>query len=75
MSASDVLPHARQVQGLVELAQAAGLPSNASDRCWRPAWTSCSRDSTRRRRSAAATSAAITAPIPPAAQPAREVTS
>ena len=31
MSAADVLGHARQVQGLLELAQAAGVPSNASD--------------------------------------------
>src|SRR6186997_1568216 len=31
MSAADVLGHARQVQGLVELARTAGLPSNASD--------------------------------------------
>jgi len=31
MSAADVLGHARQVQGLLELARAAGLPPNASD--------------------------------------------
>src|SRR6187549_2549654 len=31
MSAADVLTHARQVQGLVELARAAGLPTNPSD--------------------------------------------
>jgi len=30
MSARDVLKHAREVQGLVELAHAAGIPSNAS---------------------------------------------
>jgi len=30
-SAADVLAHARQVQGLVELARASGVPSNASD--------------------------------------------
>ena len=31
MSAADVLTHARQVQGLVELARSAGIPDNASD--------------------------------------------
>jgi magnesium chelatase subunit I len=31
MSAADVLRHARQVQGLVELARSAGVPSNASE--------------------------------------------
>ena len=31
MSAADVLRHARQVQGLVELARAAGVPPNASE--------------------------------------------
>jgi magnesium chelatase subunit I len=31
MSASDVLSHARQVQGLVELACSAGVPANASE--------------------------------------------
>ena len=30
MSADDVLAHARQVQGLVELAHAAGVPTQAS---------------------------------------------
>jgi len=30
MSASDVLAHAKQVQGLVELTRAAGIPKNAS---------------------------------------------
>jgi magnesium chelatase subunit I len=31
MSAVDVLGHARQVQGLLELARSAGVPSNASE--------------------------------------------
>ena len=31
MSAADVLTHARQVQGLVELARSAAVPSNTSD--------------------------------------------
>jgi magnesium chelatase subunit I len=30
MSAADVLQHAQQVQGLVELTRAAGIPKNAS---------------------------------------------
>ena len=49
MSAEEVLTHARQVQGLVELAHAAGVPKNASTPLLASGSTSCSRACTTRK--------------------------
>ena len=65
--AATLVKEASAVQGLVELARRAGVDRNASRRrpSPRPS-TSCSRGCTRRRRSAATTCAATTAPSPSA---------
>ena len=65
MSAADVLQHAQQVQGLVELTRSRRhSEERVASRCSRRASTSCSKGCTRQRRSAAARTAAITAAIP-----------
>ena len=61
-AAATLVEQAAAVQGLVELAHRAGIAPTRRRRCSRPASTSCSKGCIRRRRSAAATSAAITAP-------------
>ena len=47
MSTKEVLAHAREVQGLIELAHAAGIPPRRRRRCSPRASISCSKDSTR----------------------------
>ncbi len=73
MSAADVLGHARQVQGLLELARPRVFRRMRQTRCWPPESTSCSKGCTRRRRSVAATNAGYHGAEPPVRKPAREV--